>query len=153
MAVRKVGWALIVTGMLLGVTALMPILFPTFVHGDQGVKCGTGDLLIGLVGPLCGAVLAFFGAVLLIAPPSVRQNQRAALDRLASGASDEEAAQAAGVWPELVANWRNNDPWFAKELPRRQAAAGSSELVEKRRGELARGDAAGAGEPTHDGHC
>ena len=44
-----------------------------------------------------------------------------ALAELLTGASDEQAAQAAGVTRQTVNTWRNHDAVFAAELNRRRA--------------------------------
>ena len=43
-----------------------------------------------------------------------------AIDRLAGGATDGEAAEAAGVTRPTVCDWRNHDPVFAAALNRRR---------------------------------
>ena len=47
--------------------------------------------------------------------------QRLAIAELLAGATDEQAAKAAGVTRQTVNTWRNHDPEFAAELNRRRS--------------------------------
>lgn len=51
---------------------------------------------------------------------SLSPDQELAIASLMSGATDQEAAKAAGVSRETVNRWRNHDPFFQAELNRRQ---------------------------------
>ena len=51
---------------------------------------------------------------------SLSPDQELAIASLMSGATDQEAAKAAGVSRETANRWRNHDPFFQAELNRRQ---------------------------------
>ena len=73
----------------------------------------------------------------MLQPTELNHRQLAAIDALIAGATDEEAAAAAGVHRVTVNKWKNHNPFVVAELcVRREALFGAS--VEKLRALLPR---------------